>query len=86
MNIIQREACLRFFIWVLVFILCNLEKKVLKNDQKLPVFNIKIKLRPKSKTHFPSRGSYDQLQKNHHWKTNIKRDIHVKKIKVGKSV
>ena len=28
---------------VLVFILCNLEKKVLKNDQKLPIFLNKIK-------------------------------------------
>ena len=27
-----------FFIEILDFILCNLEKKVLKNEQKLPVF------------------------------------------------
>ena len=37
------EASLRFFIYVLVLILCNLEKKVLKNDQKLPVFFNEIK-------------------------------------------
>ena len=28
-RVIQREECLRFFIWVLVFILCTLEKNVL---------------------------------------------------------
>ena len=43
MEAIWREACLRFFIEVLDFILCNLEKKVLKNEQKLPVFGHKIK-------------------------------------------
>ena len=37
MEAIWREACLRFFIEVLDFILCNLEK-VLKNEQRLPVF------------------------------------------------
>ena len=43
---IQREAFLRFIISVVVFIIWILEKKVLKNNQKLPFFDIKYKLRP----------------------------------------
>ena len=43
MKVIWREPCLRFFIYVLVLILWNLENKVLKKDQKLAVFYHKIK-------------------------------------------
>ena len=43
MKAIRREACLNFLIYVLVGLLWNLENKVLKNVQKLPVFWHKIK-------------------------------------------
>ena len=41
-----REACLRFLIKAIVFILCYVEKNILKIFQKLPVFSYKIKTKP----------------------------------------
>ena len=43
-----RETCLRFLIQVIVFILCNLEKQVLKNEQKLPLFFFLHKMKTKA--------------------------------------
>ena len=44
-----REACLRFFIYVLVCMLLNVENVLRKTDLNLPVFCHKIKTIPKVK-------------------------------------
>ena len=44
-----REACLRFFIYVLVKILFNVENLLRKNDLNLPFFCHKITTSPKIK-------------------------------------
>ena len=38
MDVIQREGSLRLFMEDLLFILCNLEKIVIKNNNNLSVF------------------------------------------------
>ena len=69
--------------------LCNLEKKVLKNDQNLPVFFNKIKTKAQNKILRHAslhRNVKSTSLKFHYCGINIKRDIYVQKIKVEKLV
>ena len=89
MRAIWREACLRFLIKVLVFILCNLENKVSKIYKKFPVFFNKIKAKTLIKIlrHASlERVLVTNCANFHSWELNIKRDILVQKIKVEKFV
>ena len=80
-----RELCLRIFLNVLFFVLCNLEKNVSKMHLKFPVFYNKIKTRAYQKNlRHSSLQSYvfDISEKFQYQVCNIKREILGQKIKV----